>query len=143
MIQIIVTIEEADGNTVRPARNHPSWIQRPYKRNNSQAVPTPERGRIRSRHRPIRCCSAIMPCPHITAFQEGVLGGITSFILPKTRAGRKPPESGKPESEERLNRRWRQRVSGYKRSTPGPNCHGPGKPGPKTVRVKSHRRSTP
>lgn len=34
-------------------------------------------------------------------------------------------------------------VKGHQRSTPGPNCHGPGKPGPKAVPVKSHRRSRP
>lgn len=34
-------------------------------------------------------------------------------------------------------------VGGHRRSTPGPRCYGPGKPGPKTVRVKPHRRSKP
>ncbi len=35
------------------------------------------------------------------------------------------------------------KIGGYKRSTPGDRCHGPGKPGPKNVRVKPHNRSKP
>ena len=34
-------------------------------------------------------------------------------------------------------------VRAHKRSTPGDHCYGPGKPGPKTVTVKRHQRSTP
>lgn len=32
-------------------------------------------------------------------------------------------------------------VRTHRRSTPGTRCYGPGKPGPKTVRVRAHRRS--
>ena len=34
-------------------------------------------------------------------------------------------------------------VKGHRRSTPGPFCYGDGKPGPKTVPVKPHKRSKP
>lgn len=34
-------------------------------------------------------------------------------------------------------------VGGYRRTTPGAKCYGPGKPGPKSVTVRPHRRSKP
>lgn len=46
---------------------------------------------------------------------------------------------GKPRSRARKN----VSVGGHRRSKPGSRCYGPGKPGPKTVRVRPHKRSKP
>ena len=54
--------------------------------------------------------------------------------MAKKQCGSKPTRSRGPKTVP---------VKPHRRSKPGKDCYGPGKPGPKTVPVKPHKRSTP